>query len=74
MTATETATVVDPSPVQTVIPSYFDSKRKPSLFAQEPKSEALGPSGFHDSFVNGQGLRVASYYWPVSDSRARLNL
>lgn len=68
MTATETATVVDESPIETVVPAYFDSKRRPSLFSQEPKSEALGSNGFQDSFVNAQGLRIASYYWPVSFS------
>ncbi|KAK9908837.1 hypothetical protein WJX75_003567 [Coccomyxa subellipsoidea] len=68
MTATETATVVDESPIETVVPAYFDSKRRPSLFSQEPKSEALGASGFQDSFVNAQGLRIASYYWPAQKS------
>lgn len=66
MTATETATVMDQMHVDTIVPEYFDSKRRPSLFSHEPKSEALGSSGFHSSFVNAQGLRIASYYWPVS--------
>lgn len=65
MTATETATVVDEIPVETVIPSYFDTKRRPSLFSHEPKVEALGATGCQGTFVNSQGLRIASYYWPV---------
>ncbi|BDA41799.1 Monoglyceride lipase [Coccomyxa sp. Obi] len=66
MTATETATVVDQPAVDTIVPEYFDSKRRPSLFSHEPKSEALGASGCQSSFVNAQGLRIASYYWPAS--------
>ena len=68
MTTTETATVVDKPAVDTIVPQYFDSKRRPSLFSHEPKSEALGASGCQSSFINAQGLQIASYYWPVSVS------
>jgi hypothetical protein len=65
MTATETATIANPPVFETVIPDYFDSKRRPSLFVGEPKTKQLGELGVQSSFVNQQGLRIASYYWPV---------
>lgn len=66
MTVTQTAIIADPPAIDSIIPEYFDSKRRPSLFQSEPKVRQLGEVGVQGSFVNSQGLQIASYYWPVS--------
>ena len=69
MTATETA-VIEKQPVDTIVPDYFSKTRRKTLFRDEPKERQLGPHGSSSSFLNSQGLRIASYYWPVWSSTA----
>ncbi|CAL5219173.1 g957 [Coccomyxa viridis] len=64
MTATETA-VIEKQPVDTIVPDYFSKTRRRTLFKNEPKERQLGPHGSSSSFLNSQGLRIASYYWPA---------
>lgn len=44
----------------------------PSLYGDEPLSNQMGPRGKVTTFVNAQGLRLASYYWPAEQPRAVL--
>jgi hypothetical protein len=67
MTATETATISKDA-TETVIPSYFDAKKRQCLFEAEPKQNQLGDHGTQGSFVNSKGLQIATYYWPVRRS------
>ena len=71
MTATETA-VIEKQPVDTIVPDYIKHTRRRTLFSNEPKERQLGPHGSSSSFVNAQGLRIASYYWPVSTQAYQL--
>ncbi|CAK0746028.1 hypothetical protein CVIRNUC_001662 [Coccomyxa viridis] len=64
MTATETA-VIEKQPIDTIVPDYIKHTRRRTLFSNEPKERQLGPHGSSSSFVNAQGLRIASYYWPT---------
>ena len=71
MTATETA-VIEKQPIDTIVPDYIKHTRRRTLFSNEPKERQLGPHGSSSSFVNAQGLRIASYYWPVSPLACQL--
>ena len=64
MTATGTA-VIEKQPVDTIVPDYITKTRRKTLFRNEPKERQLGPHGTSSSFLNSQGLRIASFYWPV---------
>jgi hypothetical protein len=64
MTATEIA-VIEKQPVDTIVPDYINKTRRKTLFKNDPKEKQLGPHGSTGSFINSQGLRIASYYWPV---------
>ena len=44
----------------------------PSLYKDEPLSNQMGPRGTVTTFVNAQGLQLASYYWPAEQPRAVL--
>lgn len=50
---------------ETIIPPVFKSMNRRCLFSGEPKSNQLGDTGVQGSFLNAQGLRIASYFWPV---------
>lgn len=66
MTATATA-VIEKQPIDTIIPDYVKKSKRKRLFKNEPKERQLGPHGSTGSFINSQGRRIASYYWPVRE-------
>ena len=60
----KTTTVLE-NGFKTVIPPAFEGLNRRCLFSGEPKINQLGDSGIQSSFLNAQGLRIASYFWPV---------
>ena len=64
--------MIEKQPIDTIVPDYIKHTRRRTLFSNEPKERQLGPHGSSSSFVNAQGLRIASYYWPVSPQACRL--
>ena len=57
--------MIEKQPVDTIVPDYIIKTGRRTLFNNDPKEKQLGPDGSTSSFVNSQGLRIASYYWPV---------
>lgn len=45
-----------------------------SLFASESLITQMGQRGKVSSFVNAQGLRLTSYFWPAAQPRAVIQL